>query len=78
MSGNRLCSGAMPKSIRAAQAIREEHHEHVAQLYIVKDRILEFVQEPRGEFMAVIPVGHPVRPSSGPNKKPLANVVKRL
>lgn len=47
-------------------------------LYIVKDRILDYLQEPQGEFMAVIPVGHPLRPSTGPNKKPLENVIKRL
>jgi nitroreductase len=47
-------------------------------LYIVKDRILDFLQEPGGEFMAVVPVGHPVRPTQGPNKKPLQNVIKRM
>lgn len=47
-------------------------------LYLVKNRLLEFLREPGGEFMAVIPVGHPLRPSQGPNKKPLVNVIKRL
>jgi len=47
-------------------------------LYLIKDRILTFLQEPQGEFMAVIPVGHPVRPTQGPNKKPLENVIKKI
>jgi len=47
-------------------------------LYLIKEQILDFLQEPQGEFMAVIPVGHPARPTQGPNKKPVQNVVKRL
>ncbi|WP_028577112.1 nitroreductase family protein [Desulfomicrobium escambiense] len=47
-------------------------------LYLVKDRVLEFLQEPGGEFMAVVPVGKPLRPTQGPNKKPLENVVKKI
>ena len=47
-------------------------------LYLVKDRVLEFLQEPGGEFMAVVPVGTPLRPTQGPNKKPLENVVKKI
>ena len=47
-------------------------------LYLIKDQILDFLQEPRGEFMAVIPVGRPLRPTQGPNKKPLENVIKKI
>jgi nitroreductase len=47
-------------------------------LYLIKDEILTFLQEPSGEFMAVIPVGHPVRPTQGPGKKPLENVIKKI
>lgn len=47
-------------------------------LFLIKDRILTFLEEPQGEFMAVIPVGKPLRPTQGPNKKPLENVIKRL
>lgn len=47
-------------------------------LYLIKDEILTFLQEPGGEFMAVIPVGHPARPTQGPNKKPLENVIKKI
>jgi nitroreductase len=47
-------------------------------LYLVKDRVLDFLQEPGGEFMAVVPVGKPLRSTQGPNKKPLENVVKKI
>ena len=47
-------------------------------LYLVKDRVLEFLQEPAGEFMAVVPVGRPLRQTKGPNKKPLENVIKKI
>lgn len=47
-------------------------------LFLMKDRILTFLEEPQGEFMAVIPVGKPLRPTQGPNKKPLENVIKRM
>jgi len=47
-------------------------------LYLIKDEILSFLQEPKGEFMAVIPVGHPVRPTQGPSKKSLENVIKKI
>ena len=47
-------------------------------LYLVKDRILEFLQEPAGEFMAVVPVGRPLRQTKGPGKKPLENVIKKI
>jgi nitroreductase len=47
-------------------------------LYLVKDRVLDFLQEPGGEFMAVVPVGRPLRSTQGPNKKPLENVIKKI
>jgi len=47
-------------------------------LYLVKDKVLGFLQEPLGEFMAVVPVGRPLRPTQGPNKKPLENVIKKI
>jgi len=47
-------------------------------LYLVKDQVLEFLQEPAGEFMAVVPVGRPLRQTQGPNKKPLENVIKKI
>ena len=47
-------------------------------LYLVKDNVLEFLQEPAGEFMAVVPVGRPLRQTQGPGKKPLENVIKKI
>ncbi|MCE5311606.1 MAG: nitroreductase family protein, partial [Nitrospiraceae bacterium] len=45
-------------------------------LYLIKDAISEFLGEPSGEFMAVIPVGYPVRETGGPQKDPLDMKVK--
>lgn len=45
-------------------------------LYMIKDSVLEFLGEPEGEFMAVIPIGYPARPSTGPAKRPITEVVK--
>ena len=45
-------------------------------LYMIKDDVLQFLGEPAGEFMAVVPIGHPARPSASPAKCPIAEVVK--
>lgn len=47
-------------------------------LYLIKDDVLRFLGEPRGEFMAVVPVGRPARTSSGPQKQPVEMKVRRL
>ncbi len=47
-------------------------------LYVIKNELLSFLEEPSGEFMAVIPVGYPQNAKAGPNKKALENVVKYL
>jgi nitroreductase len=47
-------------------------------LVLIKDDVLQYLGEPKGEFMAVIPVGYPAQPSSGPKKKSLDVVVKYL
>ncbi len=47
-------------------------------LVLIKDDVLEFLGEPRGEFMAVIPVGHPAQSASGPKKKSLEMVIKHI
>jgi len=41
-------------------------------LYLMKQEVLTFLEEPEGEFMAVIPLGYPARVSDGPKKRPLA------
>lgn len=40
-------------------------------MFLIKDEILEFLGEPKGEFMAIVPVGYPERPSKSPEKRPL-------
>ncbi len=47
-------------------------------LYLIKDDVLKFLDEEKGEFMAVIAVGYAKRQSKGPNKKPLDTIVKQL
>ena len=40
-------------------------------LYLIKDKVLEFMGEPKGEFMAVVPVGYATTSGTGPKKQPL-------
>ena len=47
-------------------------------LYLIKDDILEFLGEEKGEFMAVIPIGYPKKESGGPKKVPLDYLMKIL
>ena len=47
-------------------------------LYLIKDDVLEFLGEPKGEFMAVVPVGYAATSSHGPQKQPLGMKVKYL
>jgi nitroreductase len=47
-------------------------------LILMKDDVLSFLGEPQGEFMAIVPIGYPLRPSSSPKKLPLATCVKYL
>jgi nitroreductase len=47
-------------------------------LYLIKDDVLRFLGEPEGEFMAVIPIGHPSRVGGAPQKLPLAQKVRRV
>jgi len=47
-------------------------------LYLIKDDVLEFLGEEKGEFMAVIPVGYPKKDTGGPQKVSLEYVLKEL
>lgn len=47
-------------------------------LFLMKDDVLQFLGEPKGEFMAVVPVGYAAKPSIGPQKKPLEMKVRYL
>ncbi len=47
-------------------------------LYLIKDEVLRFLGEPGGEFMAVVPVGHPAKVSCGPTKQPVEMKIRSL
>jgi nitroreductase len=47
-------------------------------LFLLKDDVLQFLGEPKGEFMAVIPIGYATRPCTGPQKQPLEKKIKHL
>jgi nitroreductase len=47
-------------------------------LYLIKGEVLRFLGEPGGEFMAVVPVGRPAKPGSGPQKQPVESKVRTL
>jgi nitroreductase len=47
-------------------------------LYLIKDDVLEFLGEPKGEFMAVVPVGYAAASAHGPQKQPLEMKVRYL
>ncbi len=46
-------------------------------LFLIKDEVLELLGE-KGEFMAVVPVGYAAKESSGPSKRPLEMIVKKV
>lgn len=47
-------------------------------LYLIKDEVLRFLGEPEGEFMAVVPVGRPVKQGGGPKKQSVEMKVKTM
>ncbi|MBC8213426.1 MAG: nitroreductase family protein [Candidatus Marinimicrobia bacterium] len=47
-------------------------------LFLIKKEILDFLGEPDGEFMAVIPVGYPKREAKSPKKRDLDIIAKEL
>ena len=49
-------------------------------LFLLKDEVLQFLGEPRGEFMAVVPVGYAAvsKGGSGPQKRPLEIMARWL
>lgn len=47
-------------------------------LFLMKQEVLNFLGEPAGEFMAVIPVGYPAKTTEGPKKRPLETIVRNL
>ena len=47
-------------------------------LFLIKDDVLRFLEEPSGEFMAVVPVGYAARSGGGPQKQPFDMKAKYL
>jgi len=47
-------------------------------MFLIKDEVLEYLDEPKGEFMAVICAGYPEKETSSPKKHHLNWLVKRL
>lgn len=47
-------------------------------LFLMKQQVLEFLGEPAGEFMAVVPLGYPARKTEGPKKRPLEALVRYM
>ncbi|MBN2809366.1 MAG: nitroreductase family protein [Deltaproteobacteria bacterium] len=47
-------------------------------LFLIKAEVLSFLGEEQGEFMAVIPLGYPLKEHAGPRKQALEYVVKQL
>jgi len=47
-------------------------------LFLIKDEVREYLGEPKGEFMAVIPIGYSLKEQGEPRKKGLEYVVKYL
>jgi len=47
-------------------------------LFLIKDEVLQFLGEPKGEFMAVVPVGYPAKSGTGPQKQPFEVKVRYL
>jgi nitroreductase len=47
-------------------------------LFLLKEDVLNFLGEPAGEFMAVVPLGYPAKTTEGPKKRPLETIVRRL
>lgn len=45
-------------------------------LFLIKDEVLTLLGEPKGEFMAVIPIGYAAKESKGPEKRPLELIIK--
>lgn len=45
-------------------------------MYLIKKAVLEYLGEPQGEFMAIVPIGYSEKEALGPTKRPLEMIVK--
>ncbi len=44
-------------------------------MYLIKKEVLEYIGEPHGEFMAIVPIGYADKEAQGPSKRPLEMIV---
>jgi nitroreductase len=44
-------------------------------MYLIKKEVLEYLGEPHGEFMAIVPIGYADKESKGPTKRTLETIV---
>ena len=44
-------------------------------MYLIKKEVLEYLGEPQGEFMAIVPIGYADKESKGPAKRTLETIV---
>jgi nitroreductase len=47
-------------------------------LFLMKREVLNFLGEPAGEFMAVVPLGYAAKTTEGPKKRPLEALIRYL
>ncbi|MBI4753130.1 nitroreductase family protein [Candidatus Desantisbacteria bacterium] len=47
-------------------------------LFLIKDDVLKFLDEPKGEFMAVVPVGYADKSGLRPKKRSIETMIKYL
>jgi nitroreductase len=47
-------------------------------LFLMKRDVLNFLGEPAGEFMAVVPLGYAAKTTEGPKKRPLEALIRYL
>lgn len=47
-------------------------------LIMIQEEVLNFFEYPKGEFMAIVPIGYAAKEASGPKKKLLDVIVKNL
>jgi nitroreductase len=47
-------------------------------LFLIKQEVLNFFDQPEGEFMAVVPLGYAARLTEGPKKRPLEMLIHDL
>ena len=45
-------------------------------MYLIKKEVLEYLGQPQGEFMAIVPIGYAEKTAQGPTKRSLETIVR--